>query len=279
MKGYKDRKSQYHRVAEEKRKISYPAKNLYFYAMELQAVWSDRYHINWYETDANNCASLVAICNFLQVSAFRHAHHLGFDYTHKDGFDRIWVLIRMLIHMDAYPAWNNEIEVKTWHRGTEGLTALRDYEINDAQGKRLGAVSSHWFLLDPETHKAIVPEINDKAVYSIWPLAVMEEQPSRILIHHDLSLIRIITAGYTDLDMYMHVNNARYIDWVLNLFPEEMHRKFSISSFLIEFLSEVKYGEEIKLFASINAEKSLVKGIRMGDEKTIFKARVGWKAR
>jgi len=64
---------------------------------------------------------------------------------------------------------------------------------------------------------------------------------------------------------------------VLNLFPEEMHRKFSISSFLIEFLSEVRYAEEIKLFASINTNESLVKGVRAGDGKTIFKAKVKWK--
>jgi acyl-ACP thioesterase len=245
--------------------------------MDPQPIWTDHYRINWYEVDANNCASLVSICNFLQVTAFRHAHNLGFDYTHKDGFDAFWVLIRMLIHMDAYPAWNDEIEVKTWHRGTDGLVAMRDYEINDTKGKRLGAVSSNWFLLDPETRKPLLPEINDKAVNSIWPVAVMEEKPGRIIIHHDLPLIHSVIAGYTDLDMYLHVNNARYIDWVLNLFPEEMHRKFSISSFLIEFLSEVRYAEEIKLFASINTNESLVKGVRAGDGKTIFKAKVKWK--
>jgi acyl-ACP thioesterase len=107
----------------------------------------------------------------------------------------------------------------------------------------------------------------------------MDDQPGRILIPHDLPLIRSVTAGYTDLDMYLHVNNSRYIDWVLNLFPQDMHRNFSISSFLIEFLSEVKYNEEIRLFASINTDESLVKGIRAGDGKTIFKAKVGWKAR
>jgi len=245
----------------------------------LQPIWTDRYRINWYEADANNCASLVAICNFLQVSAFRHARHLGFDYTRKDGFDRLWVLIRILIHMDKYPSWEDEIEVKTWHRGSEGLISMRDFEILDLKGKRLGAVSSHWFLLDPETRKPMVPEINDNAISSVWPVAVMDEQPGRILIPHDLPLIRSVTAGYTDLDMYLHVNNARYIDWVLNLFPEDMHRNFSISSFLIEFLSEVKYSEEIRLFASINPDESLVKGIRAGDEKTIFRAKVGWKAR
>jgi acyl-ACP thioesterase len=244
----------------------------------IDSVWTDPYRINWYETDANNCASLVAICNFLQVTAFNHARHLGFDYTNKEGFDRIWVLIRMLIHMDKYPAWNDEIQVRTWHRGTEGLVAIREYEIVDAQGQRLGAVTSHWFLLDPSTRKPVLPEINDTALSTERAVKVMDEKPGRILIPHDLPLIHTVTAGYTDLDMYMHVNNARYIDWILNLFPEDMHRKFSISSLLIEFLSEVRYAEEIQLFASIDTE-SLVKGIRVGDDKTIFKAKLKWKAR
>ena len=244
----------------------------------IQQIWTDRYRINWYEADANNCASLTTLCNFLQVTAFRHAHNLGFDYTRKDGFDRLWVLIRLLIHIDRYPAWNEEIDVKTWHRGTDGLVALRDYEILDMKGERIGAVSSHWFLLDPETRKAVVPDI-DSAVSSAWPVAVMEDQPGRILIPKDLPLIHTVTAGYTDLDMYLHVNNAKYIDWVLNLFPEDMHRQYTISSFLIEFLSEVKYSEEIRLFANISTEESLVKGIREGDGKTIFKAKVGWKKR
>jgi medium-chain acyl-[acyl-carrier-protein] hydrolase len=244
-----------------------------------QPIWSDRYRINWYETDANNSASLVALCNFLQVSAFRHAHNLGFDYTRKDGFDRLWVLVRILVHMERYPSWNDEIEVKTWHRGADGLVAMRDFEILDAQGKRLGVVSSHWFLLDPETRKAVIPEIGPAADSSAWPVAVMDEQPGRILIPGDLPLIRSVTASYTDLDMYLHVNNTRYIDWVLNLFPEDMHKAYCISSFLIEFLSEVKYSEEIRLFASISTGESLVKGIRSGDGKTIFRAKVGWRKR
>ena len=164
----------------------------------MNPVWSDRYRINWYEADANNCASLVTLCNFLQVSAFRHAHHLGFDYTREGGFDRLWVLIRILIHMDEYPSWNEEIEIKTWHRGAEGLVAMRDFEILDAKGKRLGVVSSHWFLLDPETRRAVVPEITDTAISSVWPVAVMEDQPGRIHVPHDLPLIRTVTAGYTD---------------------------------------------------------------------------------
>ncbi|MCX6246277.1 MAG: thioesterase [Bacteroidetes bacterium] len=247
--------------------------------MNPQPVWSDKYRINWYEADANNCASLVTICNFLQVSAFRHARNLGFDYTRKDGFDRLWVLVRILVHMDDYPSWNDEIEVKTWHRGAEGFVAMRDFEILDAQGKRLGAVSSHWFLLDPETRKPVVPEIDDEVTSSAWPVKVMDDEPGRIYISGDLPFIRSVTAGYTDLDMYLHVNNTRYIDWVLNLFPEEMHKAYAISSFTIEFLSEVKYGEEIRLFARIDAVESLVKGIRDGDGRTIFKARVGWRKR
>jgi len=244
-----------------------------------QNIWTDQYRINWHETDVNNSASLVTISNFLQVTAFRHARYLGFDYTRKDGFDRLWVLVRLLIKMDRYPAWEETVDVKTWHRGAEGLVALRDFEILDAEGKRLGAAASHWFLLDPATRKPVIPELNENANSSSHPVAVMEEQPGRIPIHTDLPLIRTVQVNYTDLDMYHHVNNSRYIDWILNCFPESMHREYMITSFLIEFLSEALYSEEIRLFASVQPDSSIVKGVRTGDDATIFRARVKWGKR
>ena len=246
---------------------------------ELHRIWSDRYRVNWHETDVSNSASLVTISNFLQVSAFRHAQHLGFDYTRKDGFDKLWVLIRLLIKMDRYPSWNEEVEVKTWHRGAEGLVALRDFEILDASGNRLGAAASHWFLLDPQTRKPVIPEFADTANTSIHPVAVMEEQPGRIPIRTDLPLLRTVSVTYTDLDMYRHANNSRYIDWILNCFPETMHREYAITSFQIEFLSEARYEDEVRIFASLHPESSLVKGIRTGDDATIFRARINWKPR
>ncbi len=246
---------------------------------EIKKIWADHFTVNWYEADAYNHASLVALCNYLQVSAFRHAQNLGFDYTRKDGFDALWVLVRILIKMDEYPEWEDTVTIKTWHRGTEGMVAMRDYEMLDKKGKRIGAVSSFWFLLDPVTRKAIVPEITDEAMSTVHPVKVMDENPERIPIRRDLPHIRTVTAGYTDLDMYKHVNNSRYIDWILNLFPADMHGQYIISSFMIEFLSEVLYQEEVKIFASIDPVCSLVKGVRNGDEKTIFRAKLEWKKR
>ncbi|MGE5423962.1 MAG: acyl-[acyl-carrier-protein] thioesterase, partial [Syntrophothermus sp.] len=221
--------------------------------------------------------SLVALGNFLQVSAFRHARHLGFDYTRKDGFDGLWVLIRMLIKMDTYPAWLDNISIRTWHRGTDGFVAMRDYEIVDEQGNRLGAVASHWFVLDPETRRVVEPKVDEYTLSTLHPVKAMEESPERIIIRTDLPLIRTVTVNYTDLDMYHHVNNTRYIDWILNLYPMEMHRDYRVSSLMIEFLSEARVGEEIMLFAGIQTAGSLVKGVRSGDEKTIFKARLEWR--
>lgn len=246
---------------------------------EIKKIWTDKYRINWYEADANNGLSLTSLCNYLQVSAFRHAQHLGFDYTRKDGFDGLWVLVRLLIKMDKYPEWEDEITVDTWHRGAEGMVAMRDYMIRDDKGEKLGAVSSYWFVLDPATRRAVVPEVSEEARSTIHTEKALEENPERILIKKDMPLISTLTASYTDLDKYNHVNNTRYIDWILNLFPPDMHKQYVISSFMIEFLSEVLYGEEIRIFASVDPLCSFVKGIRSGDDKPIFRAKLIWRKR
>lgn len=246
---------------------------------QLKKIWTDEYRINWYDADAHNAASLTALTNFLQVSAFRHARHLGFDYAKKDGFDGFWVLVRILIKMDTYPVWLDDITIRTWHRGADGMVAMRDFEILDRTGKRFGAVSSHWFVLDPETRRAVIPEVTEEAIQTSHNVQVMEEKPDRIIIRDDLPLIYTTEVRYSDLDMYQHVNNTRYIDWILNSFPEDLHRDYLISSLMLEFLSEARYGEEVNIFASVNPVCSLVKGIRMDDGKTVFRAEVKWRKR
>jgi medium-chain acyl-[acyl-carrier-protein] hydrolase len=246
---------------------------------DLQSIWTDQYTINWYDADPGNKATLVALCNFLQETAWRHANHLGFGFRNLTKINQIWVIIRLLVKMDRYPEWQETITVKTWPRGVDGLFALRDFEILDKNGERLGAAASQWFIMDAETRK---PQ-SAMVLKDVLPLAAhipaLEDQPEKIIIPEPLSFLTSVTAHYADLDMYRHVNNSRYVEWILNLFSQEMHREKFIHSFLIEFLAETHYGEEIELFCSKGYDPSYLKGVRLEDDKTIFRSRISWRNR
>lgn len=241
---------------------------------DLKRIWTDQYKINSYDADTNNRASLVHICNYLQESAWRHANHLGLGYRTTTEIEQVWVIVRLLITMKQYPLWDDTITIKTWPRGVEGFMALRDFQILNQQGIEIGAASSQWLILDVNTRK---PQ-HSRVVQDILPLATcepaMREKPEKIVIRGPLRFADSNIAQYGDLDMNGHVNNARYIEWILNIFPPEIHSTNFICSLLIEFLAESMYGDEIQLYSSVTNQISLIRGIRTEDDKTIFRARL-----
>jgi acyl-ACP thioesterase len=52
---------------------------------------------------------------------------------------------------------------------------------------------------------------------------------------------------YSDLDLYDHVNNAKYMQWILDSYPEELLRRNEIVLFEINFLAEAKMGDEVAI--------------------------------
>lgn len=241
-----------------------------------QLTWTDTYTVNWYDADSGHKAGMVSICKYLQESAWNHANHFGFGYRTASEVNQVWVIVRLLVKMERYPAWEDRITVRTWPRGMEGLLALRDFEILDAAGLRIGAAASQWFIIDSVTRKP-QPGI---IVRDIMPLVsgetALDEQPEKIHIHDPLPFQYTVKGRYSDIDMYQHINNTRYVEWSLNLFPEEMHRTRHLSMMSIEFLAESRLGDEIQLFSDTGTNPAFVRGFRPEDDKTVFRAKFRW---
>ncbi len=239
-------------------------------------IWTDTYTVNWYDADALNRAGMVPVCKYLQESAWNHANSLGFGYRTANTVNQVWVIVRLLVKMERYPAWGEQITVRTWPRGMEGLLALRDFEILDMNGIRIGAAASQWFIIDAETRKPQPSLIIRDIIPLATGVAATDEQPEKIHIHDAMPFHHSIKPRFCDIDMYQHVNNTRYVEWCLNLFPEEQLRNRHLSMMLIEFLAESHIGDEIHLFSDVAANPAFVRGVRQDDDKTIFRAKFRW---
>lgn len=258
---------------------------------EKKSIWTDQYQVGWYDTDINKTASLAAICNYLQETAWHHADHLDFGLRKGDEFEYIWALVRLLVKMAKFPSWTDTVQVKTWHRGTEGLFAMRDFEILDASGSRIGCATSQWFILDPISRRPQQAVVDREIMKLTRHDPVMQEQPEKVLISGPVEFLSTEKARFAEIDMYRHVNNTRYVEWILNSIPPEIHRTNVISSFTIEFLHETRLGDEVDIFGrgminenpwtreSMGPGITLLKGILREDDHVVFRARLGWKNR
>ena len=204
------------------------------------------FQVRSYECGPDGVATLATICNYLQETASLHAEALGFsknDFA-ASGMNTTWVLTRLRVKMTRYPRWEEHVTVTTFPRGGRRITAQRDF-ILSVGGETLGVATSEWMIIDLASRKiAAVPA-------RVYQLANDEEPP--VLGADAFSKLRwdcretcaaeTFRARRGDIDLNGHVNNVRYIEWVVESLPADAQR---IVDFEIVFKSETFAGDEVR---------------------------------
>lgn len=244
----------------------------------VESVWTDSYNIHWCDADAKGNASIISLFNYLQESALRNADHLGLGYDEALELKQIWVIARMQLEVRRYPQWGESVMVRTWPRGVEGFFALRDYEILDSKGEMILAATSRWIVIDTVTRRPLPMKILQEVMHLCDPREAMASATDAKMPAGDLILLKKLTVQYTDLDRHNHVNNTRYVEWVINAFPVNWLMEHEMAAFRIDYQGESHQDDEIAVYADQpGGMNTWIKAIRISDQKIIFKAFVSWR--
>ena len=245
-----------------------------------QKSWEDEYCISFDEVDTKNEAFLPVLWSFMQETAWHHADHLRLGYSDLMEHNYFWVLSRLSIQMEEYPRWGDQIRVKTWLAGIGRLFALRHFSIADSKGKIIGTAKSAWLVLDLESRKPRKIGPVFKHIEHLFEGVSVTEEPEKIPPPAYPKMEKSYTVRYSDIDMHHHVNNIKYIEWVLDSFPFEMNQTHQIHTFEINFLAESSCGDAIAIHSEPLQESQpafLHHVVRTADGRELCRARTGWK--
>lgn len=213
------------------------------------------------EIDAKGLFSLPSFFSLFQEGAMLQAEELGFGETYCERENRMWVVSRLLLEIDSFPAHRDQIELSTWPKPPQGPFANRDFIIRAADGSIKAKATSAWLLLDLDTLRPVRPQ----ALFKEYPLAELGEalpgtapkiSEKSEQCHQELS----VTARYSDLDQNDHVNNTRYVRWFLDCYkPDEIHPEGKLR-FSINYLSSAAFGDRLSLCRFDTDRHSTVRG-------------------
>lgn len=240
-----------------------------------QPEWRSEHTICSFDVDPQLTARLPTLCGFMQEAAYHHAEHLDLGHSHLSAKNLGWVLARQRIEIHQLPKWGDTVKLRTWPSGRDRLFFYRDFEITGEAGSLVLQAATAWFMIDIEKRERIssnlhlntdLPEVGGKVFDT--KLGRLEKggcgggEPA--------------TVNYGDLDMNGHVNNIRYIEWVLNSLPLEFHRAHDLQSLEVNYLAEAVYGHSISICANEAEPLHFNHGI-LADEVELFRARSVWK--
>lgn len=234
----------------------------------------ENFTVKSYETDLEKRLKVQSFLNFAQFMAEKHADSLSFGYKDLIAKNLFWVLSRIDIEFLKFPTWNQEITMKTWHKGVEALFGLRDFIIRSNDGKELVKATSSWLILDSVSRRL---QRVDKILGSTGRLphsedAILESAPKVNLVEEMFCAAeRRVT--YSDMDLNLHTNNAKYIEWSLDFMAERYGYEREVKRLQINFNSESKMGDLIQIWIGSSKEEPnriVVEGRR--DESSVFRA-------
>jgi acyl-ACP thioesterase len=238
--------------------------------------WHTEHLIRSYDVNMQSTARLPVLCRFMQEAAYHHAEHLGLGHSFLASKNMAWVLSRQRIVIKRLPRWGDAVKMRTWPSGRDRLFFYRDFEITDEDGAILLQASSAWFVIDTEKRERIGSEFYLNTDLPETRPSVFDKKQGR-LKSCGCDSGEPVVVNYGDLDMNSHVNNVRYIEWIMNSLTLEFHQTHTIQSLEVNFLAEAMYGHEISICFRENSDSlSLDHGI-LADGTELFRGRSVWK--
>ncbi len=196
-----------------------------------------------YEIDCNNRLRLSAFFRIIQDVASVHATQLGLGYDALTGLNLFWVLSWARIEIDRYPSLGESIAITTWPKTRHRMFSIRDVLFADGRGQTFGRMSTAWLLVNGRSWRITPLERLPQSIPYQGETIALSALPEKLPELNSASNIYTKSITYSDLDLYQHVNSARYVDFSFDAYPQEFHRLHQAKSLTISFRSEARFGK------------------------------------
>jgi acyl-ACP thioesterase len=247
----------------------------------LQPFFEESYKIRTYEVDFKNQLKVNSIFNYMQDIASEHAKDLGLGWEDLQDAGFFWALSWVKIEFIHYPKFEEVIKIKTWPKGKYRLYALRDFLLFDDKNNISCRATTAWLLVNVKSKRVNDLKNLPKEIPYLSSEHALTDLPGKISYENKKESIYKKHIVYTDIDMNLHVNNEKYIEFILNCYSQEHYQNNNLKSLQVSFLSETKYGDDLEINVnnlSSGAGTHFVEAVNSSNEnKQVFNALVEWQ--
>lgn len=254
--------------------------------MSVPPRMEEQFRVRSYEIEPDGQLRIVALARMLQEVAWLHASMLGKGFAERESGALFWVLSRLRVHVGRLPRWGDTFTIRTWPVGTDRLLAVRDFLMFDGEGV-MGRMTSGWLVVDGSSGRPVRPE----ALVADLPLSPSEFDGDieRLRPPSEMTAVAADTVRYHDIDQYRHVNNAAYLEWIIDALaardatrarssaadPSAVIRR--IDGFSVDYLKELVLGDGYRTALAETDEQMWCEVSRATDGEHVCRARLHFK--
>jgi len=208
---------------------------------------AENYRIRITEVDAHNQLTIPALNGLLQEMAWRHSvvekvsvHELSAQHNIS------WVLSRLKIWISRLPNYDETVTVKTYVKGLDKYFYHRDFKVIDVDGVEIITASSVWGLMDIVKRRlSSIPEWMITITQILEEENPVEQVSGKILGINQVGIEKRFDIRWHDIDSNKHVNNTKYVEWLMESVPTDILNNGTLKSIDMIFKNESVLGDKI----------------------------------
>lgn len=206
-----------------------------------------KHKVEFYEADVKSKLAIPMIINMC-ILASKHENKI-FSIENEDLHDigLGWIVLNHKMQIKRRPSIDEEISIKTHIEEYNEFFTKRVFLFYDKDGELIIQVNSLVSIIDLIKRKLTrLPEDILNKLEARYSKRITREKPTK---NDNLLSTEIITQAYKvrylDIDSNQHVNNVKYLEWIIDPLQKDFLDNHEIKQLNISFNQEVKYGEEI----------------------------------
>jgi len=212
----------------------------------MENYFDKTFELRYSEMDKSGDTSPTTILTLLEETAADHCYSINTSLYDLKEQDLGWVLLSGIIQMERYPIYKEKITIRTWLSSYSFIKGVRENIIYDEQGNVIGRAKGLWLFFDIKRRRPV--QIFD-SIKEQWSYCSEESIKQTIAPNIEApdsaSNVKKYAVNRFDIDMYQHLNNIRYLQWVIDSIDEDIVDTYYLSSIEGRFVAEAKNGESI----------------------------------
>ena len=209
-------------------------------------LYQEPHRITTYETNVNQCLSLKMLLNLLLMVSGDQNHHLGIKTSNFQSQHLGWVVVQYSIHLTRLPKTNERVVLATQADRYNQFIANRNFAIKDADGQPIVKAQSNWIVLDLSRRRLVhlTPKIV-RPYGSSFSLRLPHLTRPKLISDQQGVTDHSYRVRYSDIDSNRHVDNACYLDWMVDVLSPRFLDDYVPKIVNLKFSREVRYGSII----------------------------------
>ncbi len=245
--------------------------------------YTKEYEVRYYEIDSKKRLLKSSLLNYFTDIATLHSieRGVGIDYLQKEKLG--WVINKYDIELFQEGYYMDKLKVTTEAYGFRKFFAYRTFEVQGEKGREIARGKALFMLIDMEKRR--MTRISEELMNAY---EVPAEDLNRQIFFEDIKAIGEIHhempfyIRYTDIDTNGHVNNAKYLDWLMEAIPLEIINEKSLRRIKMHYIKECLYGDTIVSRAEIIEDEAakeikVIHSIINEEGKEITRGETYWK--